>query len=87
MSNVFFMLWSKESQQLNPLKTVRVARIPNIGEHFVTRASTEKHETFKVIQIFDASETKEYGDLIVVVEAVANHFDLPLIKDILSNTV
>ncbi len=87
MSRVFFMQWEKESQELNPLKTLKLDRVPNIGEYFVTKASTEKHETFKVIEIFDASETHQYGDLIVIVEAIANYFDLSLVKEILSNTV
>jgi hypothetical protein len=87
MSRVFFMQWEKESQQLNPLKSMKLDRVPNLGEYFVTKASTETHETFKVLATFDASETHQYGDLIVVVEPIANYFDLSLVKEILSNTV
>ncbi len=87
MSKVFFMLWSQESQQLNPLKSLKLSRTPNLGEYFVTHASSEKFETFKVIQIYDASEAQQYGDLIVILEQVADHFDLPLIKEVLSNNI
>jgi hypothetical protein len=84
MSKVFLMLWNRESESLNPFKTLKLAKIPSIGEFFVTRASSENFETFEVLQVYNMIDHPEYGEFVIVLEEADRNFDNSSIKKLLS---